>query len=221
MRYQSNLSAPDLTPHFKLLAPPLQIMGHDMPSDPDFEPQCGYFTHDEAAILYNVAKQVGGNWVDVGARFGWTGAHLMAANCRVNLVDPHLAITKRRNRLLENIETIPIGDAWLRPDTFSNAIIPMKISGVVIDGNHDRPEPLNDAITAHGATKDDCVVVLHDYWGEPIQEAVDWLQDAGYNTRIYCTPNGLAVCWRGKFTPPVHIPDPAIDWQAFMKERVK
>jgi len=30
--------------------------------------------------------------------------------------------------------------------------------------------------------------------------------------RTYDTPNGMAVCWRGDFSPPNHVPDPAIDW---------
>ena len=58
MIYRSNLTCPDLSLHFKLRNPPKQIMGHDAPSDPDFEPECTYWTHDEAAILYNVVKQV-------------------------------------------------------------------------------------------------------------------------------------------------------------------
>ena len=74
--YRSNLTAPDLSPYFSLCPQVRQIMGHDAPSDPDFDPDCTYLTHDEAAILYSIAKAWPGSWVDIGARLGWTGATL-------------------------------------------------------------------------------------------------------------------------------------------------
>ena len=46
MIYRSNLTAPDLAPQFKLRNPPMTMLGHDVPSDPDFLPDCGYLTHD-------------------------------------------------------------------------------------------------------------------------------------------------------------------------------
>jgi hypothetical protein len=67
MIYRSNLEAPDLTPHFKHLVsrPMPHSFGHDVPSDwgdkADDDPvfglykKCGMWTHDEAAILFNVA----------------------------------------------------------------------------------------------------------------------------------------------------------------------
>jgi hypothetical protein len=56
MIYRSNPVAPDLTPFFKLKEPAMQMMGHDVPSDPDFDPNCGFLTHDEAAILFACAS---------------------------------------------------------------------------------------------------------------------------------------------------------------------
>jgi hypothetical protein len=73
-----NLTAPDLSSHFRLRNPPMQHCGHDEPSDPDFLPNCGFWTHDEAALLYTIANSVPrGTWVDIGARLGWTAAHVL------------------------------------------------------------------------------------------------------------------------------------------------
>src|SRR5882757_4294806 len=93
MIYRSNLTFPDLSPHFKLKSPALTTMGHDMPSDPDYEPGCGFLTHDEAAILYSIVKAWPYRWVDIGARFGWSTAHIATAKpMGVIPVDPALAM---------------------------------------------------------------------------------------------------------------------------------
>jgi hypothetical protein len=212
MRYRSNLTCPDLSRYFKLLDPPKQIRGHDAPSDPEFEPDCTFWTHDEAAILYNVVKQVGGLWVDVGARFGWTTAHI-AASANVIAVDPELRLAGALSRFESNTKHCwgsIVKLIWQPEQDWAR----VKVDGVVIDGNHDDPYPLEDAIKAHGATQDDAVILFHDFWGAPIRRAVRWLIDAGYQSKIYYTPNGVAVCWRGlpDFVPPLHVSDSTIEW---------
>ena len=72
------------------------------------------------------------------------------------------------------------------------------------------PHPQADAYGAAMHLHDTGVILLHDGFGEPVQEAVRWLQDQGFRTRIYLTPHIVACCWRGDFTPPTHIPEPAI-----------
>jgi len=214
MIYRSNLSVPDLTFHFKLLSKPRPwSFGHDVPSDPDFDPDCGFFTHDEVAILYNVAEQIGGTWVDIGARTGWTAAHLMVAGCRVVAVDPeyrHMDFLSRTHNNLWDIE----GNYLTICETATEFLESRKetFDGFVIDGNHDAPEPLNDARGCLSISRQDCVMVFHDLRGQPIQDAVRFLKNEGFSSKEYLTPNGLAVCWRGysKFVAPVHVPDPAV-----------
>ncbi len=70
MIYRSNLSAPDLQTCFRHVAsrPMPHSQGHDVTThfsdkaddDPVFGiyKQCGFWTHDEAAILYNVANKI-------------------------------------------------------------------------------------------------------------------------------------------------------------------
>src|SRR6185436_7590769 len=199
MRFQSNLKCPDLSPHFKLLSKPRHFSsGHDVPSDPDFEPDCCYFTFDEAAILYNVAKQIRGTWVDIGSRLGWTAAHLMAAGCRVMAVDPEYKEPKFFKRFQQNLRGLQ-GFCMPYSQTASEFIADsgtFAFDGFVIDGNHDFPEPLNDAKGCLSIAKPDCVMVFHDLLGQPIRDAVQYLAGQGFNCKEYSTPNGVAVCWR-------------------------
>lgn len=211
MIYRSNLTCPDLSPHFKLRHPAKQIMGHDAPSDPDYEPECGYFTHDEAAILYNVARLItylAGAWYDIGSRFGWTAAHISAAGAYVIGIDPIYEVENMYLRAVNNLSHRPRISYCLTPNRKAR----VGGTGSVIDGNHDSPEPLNDAIWASSNERAHKVILFHDFWGKPIRDGVNYLLDQGYSCRIYDTPNGVALCWRGMpdFIPPDHVPDPAL-----------
>lgn len=216
MKYKSNLTCPDLSPQFKLLDPPMQHCGHDIPSDPDYDPACGYWSHDEAAILYTVARAVGGTWLDIGARFGWTAAHVAVAGVRmVHCIDPHFTKTEFRERFALNTkgkEKQLLILPWTSTEFFSNWRRQM-YSGIVIDGNHDEPEPLNDAMNAALKLEPRAVILLHDFLGKPTRDAANWLLDAGFKCRIYWTPNLVALCWRGAFVPPEHIGDKNILWK--------
>lgn len=229
MIYRSNLTAPNLAPHFRLKSPPLLTMNHDMPSDPDHDPNCGYWTQDEAAILFSVAKLHQGEWLDIGARFGWTAAHLNAAGCKPYPIDPHFAVEGLRQRFNDNVGC---QRNWLGSNGFAGTSEAYfeglfaagkfeSFDGAIVDGNHDAPEPMHDAIGCREFGKPDLVVMFHDFWGQPIQDGVSLLMDRGFKTRIYNTPNGVACCWRGceGFVPPDHVADPAINWTHVRKGR--
>lgn len=226
MRYKSNLEAPDLSAHFKLLDPPITIMGHDIPSDPDYDPGCGFFSNDEAAILYNVAKQAQGKWVDIGARFGWTTAHLIEAGCSVTQVDSAYQNISYWGRMDENMRhwagKLYYSYGKTSSEVFAQLHEDERAAGFCIDGNHDSPEPLNDAMNAAKFAADGCVILLHDFWGSPIRDAANWLLDQGWNCRVYWTPNGVACLWRGlpDFVPPDHVRDPALEpaWENIRRD---
>lgn len=214
--YRSNLTAPDLAPYFKLRVPPLQIMGHDMPSDPDFDPNCGYLTHDEAAILYRVAKAWPGRWADIGARLGWTAAHIAAAGATVVPIDPELAFDGFSRRFEDNVSHCWTSIAWVEHLTSEKVFrLPgVRFVAAMIDGDHDAPQPSFDAARAIQAGAQ--VLVFHDFAGRPIRDAVGGVLDLGtWKARVYWTPNMMAVAWRDDcgFVPPDHVRDPAIDWR--------
>lgn len=228
MIYRSNLVAPDLAPYFKTHYFDY-IGGHTFIGDPDFDPRCGFFTHDEAAILYNVASAItrmsGGHatWLDIGARTGWTAAHIIAAGGCVVALEPEYHRPDFRARALENVGPVrekyqygrPCFLPWaLRSDQFFEQRVgnPARYDGFVIDANHDEPEPLRDAERSLAMAKAAAVFVIHDFQGPATFRAAEYLLDHGCECKIYWTPNMIAVCWRGfdAWEPPAHRPDPEL-----------
>jgi len=231
MIYRSNLSAPDLAPHFDftICEPRHWSMGHDAISDRDFEPNCTFMLHDEAAILYSIAARMGGRWADIGARLGWTAAHLAAAGCSVEAIDPELAQQPFFARFTRNLRQCgllgSVTSSALTSDEYFGTHFQGgddgELDGACIDGNHDAPHPQRDAQLAAVNLADNGVIVFHDFWGKPIRDGVDCLLGMGFKARVYDTPNGMAACWIGNFTPPDHIPDPAIDWVNVRRSRAR
>lgn len=227
MMYRSNLSAPDLLPYFKHVRFD-HIGGHTFLADPDFDPRCGFFTPDEAAILYHVAlginAQVGGShWLDIGARTGWTAAHIIAAGGSVVALEPEYYRKDFLGRALENINPVRDKFARLQPVFLPSARRAKeffeertpgspKFDGIVIDGNHDEPEPLHDAANGLVHAKPSAVFVIHDFLGPATWDAAKYLREQGFKCRLYWTPNVIAVCWRGfeGWAPPAHRADPQL-----------
>lgn len=236
MIYRSNLSVPDLTPNFKHLTQRTmgQSMGHDVLSDwadkADDDPvfgiwkRCGFMTHDEAAILYNVARQVGGNWCDIGCHTGWTSLHIVNGVGRDldsvshTCVDYMLGLPDFRQRFEENtmfpgrFQWAEKSEAFFEAFDRTQAGRMNRWNGFCIDGDHDRPQPLRDAQNAARYLEESGVIIFHDFIGRPVQEAVEYLMGIGFKTRVYWTPHMVACCWRGDFFPPTHVRDSAINW---------
>jgi hypothetical protein len=220
--YKSNLTAPDLAPFFKHLQsrPMPHSYGHDVPSDwadkADDDPvyglykRCGFWTHDEAAILFSIVTERPGEWLDIGAHTGWTGAHIIAGGANVVFIDPMLRVQGFQERLEDNLRErwdAVVFTSYLTSSEYFKLDNDRYSSGVVIDGDHEPGEPLKDARNA--AERSD-LMLFHDFVGRPVREAVEFLMGAGFNCRVYNTPHIVACCWRGKFTPPDHVPDPKI-----------
>jgi len=227
MNYRSNLEAPDLRPYFKHIHERVEpnSQGHTVISDfadkADDDPvfgvhkRCWFWTLDEAAILYNCALQRPGQWLDIGGHTGWTAMYIAAAGaCDVTLVDPMYENDDFMLRALDNTYTIGSG-RWLQGMTSGELFLArthkLPYSGIVIDGNHDRPYPQFDAMCAIWKLDSNGIILLHDYRGEPIKEAYRWLVANGFQGKVYTSPNGVAVCWRGEFTPPEHVCDPKLE----------
>lgn len=194
--------------------------GHDVPSDwgdkADDDPvfriykQCGMWTHDEAAILFHVAMLCGSRgWVDIGAHTGWTTAHIGASNVATFAVEPMLSVKAFWDRFDENhprqgpSKVFPQRSAQF----FASTSRGWYCSGFVIDGDHEPGKPLEDAQNAAKHLAPTGVIMLHDGTGQPVQEAVQWLIQQGFQVRAYFTPHLVFCCWRGDFKPPDHVPD--------------
>jgi hypothetical protein len=230
MIYRSNLAAPDLAPcfehgHSRVMG---QSFGHDVISDwadkPDDDPffgiyrQCGFWTHDEAAILYHVAKVVGGRWADIGGHTGWTAAHIaLAGTDHVDVVEPMYVHMEWRERLVGNLTRSGLleGQGLFdlhaeRSDEFWPKRYPESFDGVVIDGDHGAPRPLEDALAAARVLKPRGVAMFHDATGGPVQDAVRAMRDLGFTVTPYATPHLVVACHRGDIALPEHVPGPGM-----------
>ena len=182
MIYRSNLSCPDLAPHFKHLHSRVMghSFGHDVPSDwadkADDDPvfgiykRCGFWTHDEAAILYNVAKIIKGWWLDIGCHTGWTSAHI-AAGAHVECIDPMLSVRGFVDRWAANLshcwDGITAGH-YMTSNEFFTYVDPDKLyDGFCIDGDHEPGAPLQDAQNAAAHLAPTGVIMFHDGVGGP------------------------------------------------------
>ena len=228
MIYRSNLTCPDLAPHFKWLHSRVMghSFGHDVPSDwadkADNDPvfgiykRCGFWTHDEAAILYNVAKIIKGWWLDIGCHTGWTSAHI-AAGAHVECIHPMLSVRGFVDRWADDLshcwDGITAGH-YMTSNEFFTYVDPDKLyDGFCIDGDHEPGAPLQDAQNAAAHLAPTGVIMFHDGVGRPVREAVQWLMEWGFKARAYFTPHLVFCCWRGDFTPPDHMGDPEVKRQ--------
>jgi hypothetical protein len=227
MKFKSNLTCPDLSANFKLLDPPMQRCGHDIPSDPDYDPACGYWSHDEAAILYNVSmRKPNATWLDIGSRLGWTAAHVIEGGARMVHAcdqaydDLDLDFLSRARANLRHHKSKVMLLPWTSEALFTEHFRNHRYAGIVIDGNHDSPEPLNDARRAATHLTDDGVILFHDFIGKPTRDAVNFLiEHGGFKCRVYWTPNLVALCWCGNsIVPPDHQGDKNILWKPHLME---
>lgn len=225
MIYHSNLTAPDLQPHFHYVT--CRVMGHsqghdvlsDFTDKADNDPvfgvyrACGMLTHDEAGILFNVARAVGGTWLDIGGLTGWSACHMAAAGCKVYSVDPMYANSQFRGRAEENIAAAGFRDRvslWACTSAEFFAKTRRSFDGILIDGEHSAPYPMQDAEAAMRRATLGGVVLFHDASMYQVRKAYHALGNSGWGTRLYRTPHGLALCHRNGFEPPEHVPDPRV-----------
>jgi len=223
--YRSNLTAQELQPFFRHTT--CRVMqhsqGHDVLSDfadqRDNDPvlgiykSCGMATHDEAAIIHNVALRVGGTWLDIGGLTGWTACHIAAAGCTVYSVDPMYSNSQFRSRAEENISAAGLRDKislWACTSNEFFAKVRRLFSGVLIDGDHADKAPTDDATHAMARVTINGVILFHDTRLYHVRKAYHSCGHAGWKTIAYRTPHGMGLCYRSGFSPPHHTPDPMV-----------
>ena len=88
-----------------------------------------------------------------------------------------------------------------------------KWSLIFIDGNHDAPSPLNDAMTCEKLAEPDALIVFHDLASPEVAQGLDYLKQRGWKTLVYQTMQIMGVAWRGNVEPVRHQPDPKTNWK--------
>jgi glycosyltransferase involved in cell wall biosynthesis len=184
----------------------------------------GFLSRDEAHILYNTAlKFTGKRALEIGCWMGWSACHLIAGGVNLDIVDPMLEKPEFQQSVINSLQaTTRISgistevsiNAGYSPQAVLNLASQhqRKWSLIFIDGNHDAPGPLNDAIACEPLAEDTAMVLFHDLASPDVAQGLDYFQQKGWKTMVYQTMQIMGVAWRGNIEPVEHQPDPQVNW---------
>lgn len=185
------------------------------------QPIIGFLSRDEAHILYNTALQFQGKRaLEIGCWLGWSACHIALAGLQLDVIDPLLIREEIYETVSNSLESASVLDSVNLIGGYS----PQKVeelaansqgkwSLIFIDGDHDAPGPLKDAIACEKYAEEDAIILFHDLTSPDVAQGLDYFQEKGWNTMIYQTMQIMGVAWRGKVEPVKHIPDPRINWE--------
>ncbi len=185
------------------------------------KPIVGFLSRDEAHILYNTARKfVGQRVLEIGCWLGWSACHLALAGTEVDVVDPLLDNPEFDESVTSSLKAAGLRDRVHLHPGFS----PAKVEEIAaesqrrwplifIDGNHDAPGPLEDAIACEKLATDDAIILFHDLASPEVAQGLDYFKEQGWNTMVYQTMQIMGVAWRGNVEPLHHIPDPQVQWE--------
>jgi hypothetical protein len=178
-------------------------------------PGLGVLNHDEAHILYNTAlRLLGSDALEIGCSMGWSACHMAAGGVALDIVDPLLGADWVRRSIIESLTAAGVmGRVRLHAAPSPEALDALGSAGkrwslMLIDGNHDFPAPLLNAVACERWATTSAAIVMHHVNAPSVGEAVYFFRDRGWKTRIYQTAQIMAVAWRGAVEPVDHVPDP-------------
>ncbi len=185
------------------------------------QPTVGFLSRDEAHILYNTALQFRGKKaLEIGCWLGWSACHLALAGVELDVIDPLLARSEFYESISASLQAAGVLDstnliAGYSPQKVEElaAQLQRKWSLIFIDGNHDAPSPLNDAMICEKLAEPDALIIFHDLASPEVAQGLDYLKQRGWKTLIYQTMQIMGVAWRGNVEPVRHQPDPKINWK--------
>lgn len=188
------------------------------------QPSVGFLSRDEAHILYNTALQFAGQpALEIGCWLGWSACHLALAGVNLDVVDPLLSREEFYGSVTSSLTAAGVIDRVNLVPGFS----PAEVIGLVqknnhqnkqwslifIDGNHEAPGPLEDAIACAKYAAPDALILFHDLAAPDVAQGLDYLKSQGWQTMVYQTMQIMGVAWRGNIKPIEHHPDPQVNWQ--------
>lgn len=183
-------------------------------------PVVGFLSRDEAHILYNTALQFRGQRaLEIGCWMGWSACHLALAGVELDVVDPLLERPEFFDSVSQSLTAAGVRDRVTLYPGFSPGTVQAlaaqeqrRWSLIFIDGNHEAPGPLEDAIACELLATEDALIIFHDLSSPDVAQGLDYLRDRGWNTLVYQTMQIMGVAWRGNVKPIHHTPDPAVSW---------
>ena len=183
-------------------------------------PGCGFVNRDEAHILYNTALLFKGKAaLEIGCFFGWSACHLALGGVMLDVIDPGLGDPVVSKSVIDSLRGAGVLDrVKLRVGKSPHAVTVLGDSTrrtwdlIFIDGNHNFPAPVNDAVICEEYASPDCMILFHDLYSPNVTEGLRYLHDRGWKTKIYYTSQVMGVAWRGNVHPIEHTPDPTANW---------
>lgn len=177
---------------------------------------CGLWTRGETWLLRDIAVQIRGRWLEIGAHTGWCTAAINNCGASIVAIEPMLSLCEWHERFQHNIERRIGIMPWAGRSEQYFAVWDggggRTFDGCLIDGDHNEPHPLNDAIGCYDRLNERGVILLHDFRGPAVWDAAKYLVDRGMNWRVYPSVHMVFVAWRGEFDPPPDIQEGAVDW---------
>ncbi len=185
------------------------------------EPTVGFLNRDEAHILYNTALKFKGKRVlEIGCWLGWSACHLALAGVELDVIDPLLDSSEFYASVRNSLQSAGVLDRVnLKAGYSPHAVKELaeqygcKWSLIFIDGNHEAPHPLQDAVSCESYAEADAIVLFHDLASPDVAEGLGYFRQRGWQTMIYQTMQIMGVAWRGNVSPVTHQPDPTVNWQ--------
>lgn len=183
-------------------------------------PAVGFINRDEAHILYNTAlKFKGKQALEIGCWLGWSACHLALAGVELDVIDPLLAEADFHASVSDSLAAAGVFESvnlipGYSPQKVEELVAQFKRkwSLIFIDGNHEAPGPLTDAIACEKVAATDALVLFHDLASPDVAQGLDYFKQKGWNTMIYQSAQIMGVAWRGNVEPVQHQPDPKVQW---------
>lgn len=179
------------------------------------QPTVGFLNRDEVHILYNTALNFKGKKaLEIGCWLGWSACHLALAGVELDVVDPLLDRTEFYESVSSSLKAAGVFDSvnlvsGYSPQKVEELAIQLqrKWSLIFIDGNHDAPFPLKDAIICEQLAEKDALILFHDLVSPDVAQGLKYLKQKRWNTLVYQTMQIMGVAWRGNVKPVEHYPD--------------
>lgn len=186
-------------------------------------PWMGFVNRDEAHLVYNNALQWRGKRaLEIGCWMGWSAAHLVVSGVDLDVVDPSLADPVIQQSVVESLNAViqrfrVRSQLVLHPRESPAEVERLASQGArwsffFIDGKHEAPGPLEDAIVCDRSAERDAMILFHDLAASDVAQGIDYLRERGWNTLVYQTMQIMGVAWRGEAQAVKHQPDPNVDW---------
>jgi len=183
-------------------------------------PGIGFVSRDEAAILHNIALMFPDRpALEIGCWLGWSACHLALGGVRLDVIDPILNHPQIRASVEQSLIAAGVrGRVNLIAGASPGWILQLAVESerkwdlIFIDGDHEDPAPYHDAIACEPRAGAEAAVLFHDLASPAGGRGLDYFRAQGWRTMIYQTMQIMGVAYRGDVRPPVHHPDPSIEW---------